>query len=69
MGRIVLPMSRPVLAVISLLSIMTAWKDFLWPLIALSDPELQPLSVALPRLAQNTDLRPVTLTVHGRGLR
>jgi multiple sugar transport system permease protein len=53
--RIVLPMSRPVLAVISLLSIMTAWKDFLWPLIALSDPELQPLSVALPRLAQNTD--------------
>lgn len=53
--RIVLPMSRPVLAVISLLSIMTAWKDFLWPLIALSDPDQQPLSVALPRLAQNTD--------------
>ncbi|MCP2323127.1 multiple sugar transport system permease protein [Hamadaea flava] len=53
--RIVLPMSRPVLAVISLLSIMTAWKDFLWPLIALSDPETQPLAVALPRLAQNTD--------------
>ncbi|PZF82567.1 carbohydrate ABC transporter permease [Jiangella anatolica] len=53
--RIVLPMSRPILAVISLLSIMTAWKDFLWPLIVLPDPAMQPLSVALPRLAQNTD--------------
>lgn len=53
--RIVLPMSKPILAVISLLSIMTAWKDFLWPLIVLSDPAIQPLSVALPRLAQNTD--------------
>lgn len=53
--RIVLPMSKPIIAVISLLSIMTAWKDFLWPLIALSDPAMQPLAVALPRLAQNTD--------------
>ena len=53
--RIVLPMSRPILAVVSLLAIMTAWKDFLWPLIVLSDPTTQPLAVALPRLAQNTD--------------
>jgi multiple sugar transport system permease protein len=53
--RIVLPMSRPILAVVSLLSIMTAWKEFLWPLIVLTDPEKQPLAVALPRLAQATD--------------
>lgn len=53
--RIVLPMSRPILAVVSLLSIMTAWKEFLWPLIVLTDPESQPLAVALPRLAQATD--------------
>lgn len=53
--RIVLPMSRPILAVVSLLAVMTAWKDFLWPLIVLSDPTTQPLAVALPRLAQNTD--------------
>ena len=48
-------MSRPILAVVSLLSIMTAWKEFLWPLIVLTDPEKQPLAVALPRLAQATD--------------
>lgn len=53
--RIVLPMSRPILAVVSLLSIMTAWKEFLWPLIVLADPTTQPLAVALPRLAQATD--------------
>jgi len=53
--RIVLPMSRPILAVVSLLSIMSAWKEFLWPLIVLSDPTTQPLAVALPRLAQATD--------------
>ncbi len=53
--RIVLPMSRPILAVVSLLSIMTAWKEFLWPLIVLTDPATQPLAVALPRLAQATD--------------
>jgi multiple sugar transport system permease protein len=53
--RIVLPMSRPIIAVVSLLSIMSAWKEFLWPLIVLTDPETQPLAVALPRLAQATN--------------
>ena len=53
--RIVLPMARPVLAVVSLLAVVASWKDFLWPLIALPDPEKQPLSVALPRLAQGAD--------------
>ncbi|MFI1093680.1 carbohydrate ABC transporter permease [Streptomyces sp. NPDC020917] len=49
--RIVLPMSRPVLAVISLLSVMHAWKDFVWPLVALTDPAKQPISVTLSQLA------------------
>lgn len=53
--RIILPMSRPVLAVTSLLSIMGGWKEFLWPLIAIPSPENQPLAVALPRLAQTAD--------------
>ncbi|MEV3984296.1 MULTISPECIES: carbohydrate ABC transporter permease [unclassified Nonomuraea] len=49
---IVLPMSKPILAVTSLLTIMGAWKDFLWPMVAISDGELHPISVALPRLAE-----------------
>jgi len=53
--RIVLPLSRPLIAVISLLSVMAAWKDFLWPLIVITDPDQQPLAVALPRLADSAD--------------
>ena len=49
---IVLPMSRPILAVVSLLAIMAAWKEFLWPMVAIYDTEKQPLAVALPRLAE-----------------
>jgi len=49
--KIVLPMSRPVLAVISLLAITHSWKEFVWPLVALTDPEKQPISVALSQLS------------------
>lgn len=49
--RIALPMSRPILAVISLLAITHSWKEFIWPLIVITDPQLQPISVALVNLA------------------
>ena len=49
---IVLPMSRPVLGVVSLLTVIFAWKDFVWPLLVLPKAEKQPLSVALPRLEE-----------------
>ncbi len=53
---VVLPLSRPILGVVSLLTIIGAYKDFLWPLLVLPDPELQPISVALPRIESSTDL-------------
>ncbi|MFK8844304.1 carbohydrate ABC transporter permease [Streptomyces sp. Ac-502] len=54
--RIVLPLSRPILAVVSILSVVAAWKDFLWPLLVLPDPAKQPLSVFLQRVSQDTPL-------------
>jgi multiple sugar transport system permease protein len=48
---IVLPLSRPVLGVTSIFAIIGIWKDFLWPLLVLQDPEVQTLSVALSRLS------------------
>lgn len=48
---IVLPMSRPILGVVSVFAVVAAWKDFLWPLLVLPDPDKQPLSVRLPILA------------------
>ncbi|GAA3595251.1 carbohydrate ABC transporter permease [Kribbella ginsengisoli] len=53
---VVLPMSRPILGVVSVFAIIAAWKDFLWPLLVLPDPDLQPLSVRLPALQKFVEL-------------
>jgi ABC-type glycerol-3-phosphate transport system permease component len=45
--RIVLPLSKPLLAVLTLLSVMGQWNDFLWPLIVLRDPVLFTLPIGL----------------------
>lgn len=53
---IVLPLSRPVLGVVSIFIIIAGWKDFLWPLLVLPDPEAQTLSVALSRLSMTSQV-------------
>ena len=54
--RIILPNSLPALAVVSMFTIFATWKDFLWPLLVLNDPNSQPISVALYQqgIAQNS---------------
>ncbi|SDT02537.1 carbohydrate ABC transporter membrane protein 2, CUT1 family [Friedmanniella luteola] len=44
---IVLPLCKPLLAVLTLLALMYQWNDFLWPLIALKDPDLYTLPIGL----------------------
>nr|BFE65538.1 carbohydrate ABC transporter permease [Dactylosporangium thailandense] len=53
---VVLPMSKPILGVVSVFAAIASWKDFLWPMLVLKDPNLQPLSVRLPAIASQTDL-------------
>lgn len=55
---IVLPLSRPVLGVVSIFIIIGIWKDFLWPLLVLQEPNTQTLSVALARLANTSQVPP-----------
>ena len=62
MWRIVLPLSRPIIAVVSIFSIVAAWKDFIWPLLVLQNPEVQTLSVALQRFEPDT---PINLMLAG----
>lgn len=45
--QIILPLSRPALAVLTIFSVMWRWNDFLWPLIVLSRNELFTLQVGL----------------------
>jgi multiple sugar transport system permease protein len=53
---IVLPMSRPILGVVSVFAVLASWKDFLWPLLVLTNPDEQPLSVRLPSIQPQTEL-------------
>ena len=59
--RIIMPLSRPVLAVISIFSVIAMWKDFLWPMLVLQDPEAQTLSVALQRLSATNQVPPTEM--------
>jgi len=62
---IVLPLSRPVLAVTSIFALVGAWKDFLWPLLVLQDPSVQNLSVALSRMGATSGVTPFTQLLAG----
>jgi multiple sugar transport system permease protein len=55
-ATIVLPMSRPILGVVSVFAVLASWKDFLWPLLVLTNPDRQPLSVRLPSIQSQTEL-------------
>jgi multiple sugar transport system permease protein len=48
--RIILPLSRPALAVVATFTVFASWKDFLWPLLVLTDTTKEPISVALYQL-------------------
>ena len=48
---IVLPMSRPILGVVSIFAVMAVWKDFLWPLLAEPLPTDQTLNAGINSLS------------------
>jgi len=56
--QIVLPMSRPILAVQVVLTFIAGWNSFLWPLIVASDQRLYTLSVGLALLNKQLAINP-----------
>ncbi|WP_055702686.1 carbohydrate ABC transporter permease [Streptomyces silaceus] len=48
---VVLPVSRPVLGVVSIFAVVAVWKDFLWPMLTLPDPGKQTVNVGIYSLA------------------
>jgi len=48
--RIILPMSKPVLAASAIFTFISSWNGFLWPLIVLNSTERYPLTVGLATL-------------------
>jgi multiple sugar transport system permease protein len=54
---IVLPLSKPILGVVSVFAILAEWKNFLWPFLVLTNsPDRQPLSVRLPAIQPQTQI-------------
>ncbi|GMA30035.1 carbohydrate ABC transporter permease [Litorihabitans aurantiacus] len=45
--RIVLPLARPLIAVLAFMSLLSSWNDFAWPLIALRENRLFTLPIGL----------------------
>lgn len=46
-GSIMAPLSLPVIGTVALITTNSAWNDFFWPLLAISDDNLRPISVGL----------------------
>ncbi len=51
-------MSRPILAVIGVLTFITGWNSFLWPLVIATDSDNYTLSVGLSLLNQQLTVDP-----------
>lgn len=62
--RMILPLSKPVIGVITIFTFIGAWKDFFWPFLVLSKIELQPIMVALWRLTARAQ-EPLHLIIAG----
>ena len=53
---IVLPLSKPILGVVSVFAVLAEWRNFLWPFLVIGNPDKQPLSVRLPAIQAQTQL-------------
>lgn len=60
--NIMLPLTRPALAALSVFSFISVWNSFMWPLIVLKDDHLYPLALGLSYLMGTfgTDYRVMT---------
>ncbi|GAB2618808.1 ABC transporter permease [Paractinoplanes abujensis] len=56
---IILPMSRPILGVVSIFAVTAVWKDFLWPKLVMPSPETRTLSVGIYAFSGGTPMNVV----------
>src|SRR5690606_41622011 len=55
--RLMLPIARPIIAVLAIFSFQWRWNDYIWPLLVLNDPDKYTLQLALRSIvgAENID--------------
>nr|WP_226961338.1 MULTISPECIES: carbohydrate ABC transporter permease [Streptomyces] len=55
--QIVLPLSRPVLAAVSIFTFIGSWNNFMWPYLVTTDPDLATLPVGLATVQSSFGVR------------
>jgi len=53
-GKVVVPLSRPALGALAVLTFLGKWNDYLWPHILLTKTDVMPIMVILPTLNTST---------------
>jgi multiple sugar transport system permease protein len=48
--RIVVPMVSPAISALTIFTFLAVWNDFLWPLLAITDPDMQTATLAISQL-------------------
>jgi ABC-type glycerol-3-phosphate transport system permease component len=48
--RFILPMTKPIMAILAIFSFVTSWNSFFWPLIVLNNPDYYPLVLGVQKL-------------------
>ena len=48
--RIILPLSKPIIATVSLMSFIGSWNNYLWPLLCVFDEKMFTLPIGIPTL-------------------
>ncbi len=59
--RIIVPLSKPVIATASIFSLITSWNSFMWPLVMINRPELRVLQVGLSYFNQEASTQTTLL--------
>ena len=54
--RIILPLSKPIIAVVTIFSVTGTWGNFMWPYLILGNTELEPVSVMLYKYSQSQNI-------------
>lgn len=56
---VILPISRPILGVVSIFAVTAVWKDFLWPKLVMPSPETRTVSVGIYAFSGGTPMNVV----------
>ncbi len=64
LARVAVPLSRPAVAALGVFAFLTAWNQYLWPLLVTKDEEFRTVQIGLKQL-RNTSIDQINVTFAG----